>query len=203
MSGRRIRLLLSRGGDGRRPANPRQLHAGLLDQLIVLPQRERIEAHIGAAALARITSCHGLAFLDGADYEAVVAAGHAELDEQTFLRVLRRQTNTFRETPLIATTVRALLRLVGSSAHGIFRHLPRLRDATVRGFGTLAYERVGDKEARLTLHGYPTAYTNDANVVVMRATFLGVLDLTGDEGEAVLTSRDAARGDMDFTVRWR
>ena len=174
----------------------------LLTQVEVLPQRGRIHARIGADLLARVKATHAVAFLDGHDYMALVTAAQAELDDATYFDLLRKQTNRFGETPFIAPTIRGLVRLMGSSPHALLRHLPRLRDATVRGFGVLAYERKADKDASFTLRGYPARYMTAANQVIFLATFVGTLDIAGHKGEVVITRQDDALGDVDYAVTW-
>lgn len=175
----------------------------LLHAIDALPQRARIRARLSDGVAERVLAAPGLSLLDGDDHQALVEASYAELDLDAYIALIRHQTAKYRESPMLAATIRTLQRLLGRSAHGLLKHLPRLRDVTVQGYGTLTYARISDNEARFVLAGYPLAYMTDANREMFVATFLGALDILDVKGEAATICEDRANGGAEFVVRWR
>jgi hypothetical protein len=175
----------------------------LLHGIDALPARDRIRARLPDGVADRVLETPGLSLLDGADHQALLEASFAELDRDGYIALIRQQTAKYREAPLLAATIRTLQRLLGRSAHGLLKHLPRLRDVTVQGYGTLTYAHAGEHEARFVLEGYPPQYMTDANRALFEATFLGALDILDIQGEATTTREDRAKGAAEYTVRWR
>lgn len=165
-------------------------------------ERARILGRLVADLRERIDQTSRLAFMDGADHQAILEAAHAELDRDTYLRLIRYQTARYKDSTLIAATVRTLVRLSGGSPHALLKHLPRLRDATVQGYGTLTYTRTADREAFFHLRGYPPAYMTDANTGLFVGTYLGALDIVGAMGSVDVIREDRAAGDAEHAVRW-
>jgi hypothetical protein len=174
----------------------------LLHAIDALSQRDRIRARLADGVADRVLATPGLSLLDGADHQALLEASYAELDGAGYIALIRQQTAKYRDTPLLAATIQTLQRLLGRSAHGLLRHLPRLRDVTVQGYGTLTYSRAGDNEAHFVLDGYPPVYMTDANRELFVATFLGTLDILGLSGEAIALKEDRAKGRAEYAVRW-
>lgn len=169
---------------------------------LALTQRDRVHARLTDGVAARVLATPSLSLVSGADHQALMEAAFAELDEAAFVALIRQQTAKYRQSAFIAATITTLQRLVGKSPHGLLKHLPKLRDATVQGYGTLAYTRGADNEAHFALSGYPPQYMTPANSALFVATFLGALDVIGTSGEAMMTSVDRELGKAQYLVRW-
>jgi hypothetical protein len=167
-----------------------------------LPNAADVRARVPVEVLARIASTGGIEYVEAADYQALLEAAYAELGRDAFVALIRAQTNRFKDAPLVASSIRALLKLFGSTPHTLLKHFGRLRDLTVRGFGTVTYLRIGEREAAQILKGYPPALMTDANIQLFRATYLALLDMTGHVGTCDSAIDDVSAGRASFSIRW-
>ena len=174
----------------------------LLQRISALPNGPEILAHVDPKSIALVADEHRLAFIDAVHHQALLDAASEELDGAALLDLLLRQTRLFSDSPLVAATLRTLLSLTGRSPHTVLKHFPRLRNVAVRNFGLLTYASNGAKSARFSLIGYPAQYMNDTNVILFRATFLAMVDITGDTGDAVFMSDDKPAGAAEYEVNW-
>src|SRR4051812_248506 len=83
----------------------------LLERLDRSPAKADVRARLSADSLCRIVDTPALAFLDGADFEALLEAAGAALDDDALVETVRWQTRVFRDSPMMAGTVRTLLGL--------------------------------------------------------------------------------------------
>jgi hypothetical protein len=182
----------------------RALYAQLLVEGIdVLPQRDDVRARLAPALIDGVMDANRLTFIEAAPHQALLTALYDVIGGEGLRQLLVRQTRIFGDSPLMSATIRSLLRLTGSTPHAFLRHLPRLRDLTVRDYGTLSYSKSPAGAAAFELRGYPVAYLNDANIELFRATFLVVVELTGDKTFVNVDARIAGPDAADFEVSWR
>jgi hypothetical protein len=188
--------------DPRGPALRATFVRHLLDECDLVPEAARIRARVPSDVLARVTHAHRGAFVAGADNQAVVDAVCAELTEERALEVFRRQVTSFGNSPVMAATVRSLLRLFGSTPHVLLRHSVRLREAAVRGFGHYEYVRTGETSGTLQMRDYPRELMKEAAWLMLRGSSIGIVEVTGRKAEGLVVVHSEADGTLDVELTW-
>jgi hypothetical protein len=174
----------------------------LLEECDLVPEGPRIRARIPSDIIERVMNAGRAAFVAGTDNQTVVDAVCAELNEERALQVFRRQVTSFGNSPVMAATVRSLLRLFGSTPHVLLRHSVRLREAAVRGFGHYAYARTGETSATLQMRGYPREFMKEAAYLALRGSSIGIVEVTGKSADGLVVVHSEADGDLDVELSW-
>lgn len=160
-----------------------------------------IVAAIGADVVGRIKGETAMAWVEAADFERLLSACLEVGGDDALTEISRKHLLRFQRNPLFKNALDAVVRIIGLSPHTVLKLSPRARDSIVQDGGTLAYEKVDATTCRMHLRGFhPNNFA--ASLVNVRGTWLGALDLCHVSGDVVVDSRDAVRGDVDWTVRW-
>lgn len=156
-------------------------------------------------AWAQVEQALPTEWLDEATYNAVIDAARAELGDESFRALFRRMGRRLLRVPLFQAAAEAIIRVSGLTPHTLLKAAPRARDAVVADSGTLTYERVGERGARLSLCDFPpSTFRSGATVILLSGTWLGLVDIAGHQATAGLTLEgvDLDRGRATFVLTW-
>jgi hypothetical protein len=173
----------------------------IVAELVQGPRGHEVMTAIAPEA-ARINALVGVTLMPADDIDAVFRIVIEKFGEDLVVQASRHHMARLRDSPLMRSLIDAVLRISGLTPHAIFKVAPRARDSVVSGVGTLAAVRLGDRQARLELRGFPP-HSVALHVVHLRGSWLGILDQCGVTGTVTATMVDASRGDVDFDIDWR
>lgn len=178
----------------------------IMDAVAKLPpvQAEAIKVRTGPSWL-RIEQAPKVAWLDEATYNALTEAVRAELGDPETLALFRAVGRRVVSSPSLQAMYEAAMRLFGMSPHSVLKIVPRARQSVVRNSGTLVYERVDTRCARLRLTDFPSStFRLGTTVIILTGTLLGCLDTLGvsEQGRVVARDVDLLAGAANFEVSW-
>jgi len=161
-----------------------------------------ILARLGDDTAGRIRAETPVAWVDAADFEALVAAVVDAAGDDALHRISRRHFLRFRDSPFMKATIDAMVRIFGLTPHTVLKNLPRGRGSLVKDGGFATYDKVDDTSCRLTLREFhPSRWA--VALVNLTGTWHGVFDICHVQGTITVEREDAVAGNVDFIVRWR
>ena len=153
----------------------------------------------------RIEQSQPVSWLDEATYNALTEAIRAELGDAQTRNLYRALGRRIIHNPGLQQFIESVIRLFGMSPHTLLKATPRGRDSLVRDSGTLFYENVGPRSARLILRDFPpSTFRSGTTVILLSGTFLGLLDAAGMQHSAkiAMTDVDLQAGNATFNLSW-
>ncbi len=188
------------------PATKARFAHSILEEVQRLPasRRAAIEKRCGAA-WDKIQQSQPISWLDEATYNALTEAIRAELGDEGTRSLYRALGRRIIHNPGIQQFIESVIRLLGMSPHTLLKATPRGRDSMVRDSGTLTYESVGPRAAKLILRDFPpSTFGSGTTVVLLSGTFLGLLDAAGVQRSAKIELSDVnlKAGHATFNLSW-
>ncbi len=188
------------------PATRARFAQSIVAEVKRLPsgQRTAIEQRCGDA-WDRIEQSQPVSWLDEATYNALTDAIRSQLGDEETRNLYRALGRRIIHNPGIQQFVESVIRLLGMSPHTLLKATPRGRDSLVRDSGTLIYENVGPRAARLILRDFPpSTFRSGTTVVLLSGTFLGLLDAAGMQRSAKIEMSDVnlQAGHATFNLSW-
>ncbi len=165
------------------------------------PRGEEAMAAIAPQA-ARINALMGVSLVPADDVDELLQILIDRFGEDYVVEASRHHMVRLRDSALMRSLIDAVLRISGMTPHAIFKVAPRARASVVVNAGTLNAVRVGDRQVRLELRGFPPTSLLP-NAVHLRGSWLGILDACNVVGTVTTRVVDRSRGDVDFEVDWR
>ncbi len=156
-------------------------------------------------AWEQILQAPSVAWLDEATYNALTETIRAQLGDTESQQLYRRLGRRVLDNPNFQSFIEATIRLLGMSPHTILKVAPRARESVVLDSGSLRYERVDTRCARLHLRDFPaTTYATGTTVILLSGTWLGLLDVAGAGSTAKVSNEqvDLYAGHTTFVLTW-
>lgn len=143
-------------------------------------------------------------WIEEATYNALTNGVRRTLGDEATLALFRRLGRRIVKNPNLANAVGSLAKVFGVTPHTSFKFVPRARGQMTRNAGDLTYERVDENHCRLILKGFPpSTFRSGTTVILLRGTWLGVLDFTNQpHGTVTVENLDIEAGSCVFDIRW-
>jgi|JI10StandDraft_1071094.scaffolds.fasta_scaffold145627_2 hypothetical protein len=152
-----------------------------------------------------IANAPKVAWLTAKTYDTLSESVRAQLGDAGTVELYRKVGRKLLANPHFQSFVETALKIFGVSPHAVLKIVPRGRDSVVKHSGTLVYEKVDSRCARLRLCDFPpSTFSKGTTALLLSGAFLGVLDAANaGEGAKVETSDvDIQRGCATFTLTW-
>lgn len=167
-------------------------------------QAAAIREKAGAAWL-QISQAPSIAWIDEVPYNALTGAAREVLGDAAMRELFRFLGRRVTHTVSFQQLMEGAIRLMGLSPHTLLKVMPRGRESVVRNSGTMTYERVSARCARLRLRDFPpSTYSSGTTVILLAGTMLGLVDLAGYSASVKvdLEDVDLQNGHTTFVVSW-
>ncbi|HEY1097486.1 MAG TPA: hypothetical protein VGF99_01105 [Myxococcota bacterium] len=165
------------------------------------PRGTEILARLGDDVAARIREDTPVAFVDAADFEALLDAAFDVVGGEGVQAIGCRHLVRFRDNPILKTMIDAVVRVFGLSPQLLLKGVPRSRPSVLKDAGDVVWLRLDDNACRMQLRGFRPRNTRAAHANIAGA-WLGAVHLCGKQG-SVVVEPVGNDGDADFIVRWR
>lgn len=188
------------------PATRARFAQSIQEEVCKLPaiQCAAIQKSCGSA-WQDIATSQPVTWLDEATYNALTNSIRKHLGDPATIRLFRGLGRRIIQNPNLQSFVEGVFRMFGLSPHTLLKASPRGRETLVRDSGTLEYEYVGPNAANLHLRHFPVStFKSGTTVVLLSGTFLGLLDASGCEKTAKLTTSrvELHAGHAIFHLSW-
>lgn len=152
-----------------------------------------------------IASTPKVAWLNEATYNTLSEAVRAELGDDGTIELYRKVGRRLLANPHFQTFVETALKVFGVSPHAVLKLIPRGRDSVVKHAGSLTYEKLDGRSARLKLSSFPqSTFHKGTTVLLLAGSFLGVLDAAnaGSAAKVETADVDLQHGNTTFLLSW-
>jgi hypothetical protein len=152
-----------------------------------------------------IANAPKVAWLGAKTYDTLSDSVRAQLGDAGTVELYRKVGRKLLANPHFQSFVETALKIFGVSPHAVLKIVPRGRSSVVKHSGTLVYEKVDARCARLRLTDFPpSTFSKGATVLLLSGAFLGVLDATnaGEGAKVETTDVDFQRGCATFILSW-
>ncbi len=142
-------------------------------------------------------------WIDEATFNQMNEAVRAELGDHQFRQLYRQVGRRLVKNPNFQKAVEALIRILGVNPHTMLKLSPRVRESLVKDSGTMTYKRVGDREAEMTIEGFPTSTWGLGTTAILLAGCMeGGVEVMGATPDVEIASLSLTGGGCCFKVRW-
>jgi hypothetical protein len=188
------------------PATKARFAQSIIEEVSRLPahRRDAIRSRCGTA-WDKIEQAPPISWIDEVTYNTLTDSIRSQLGDDGTRSLYRALGRRIIHNPSFQNLVESVIRLLGMSPHTLLKATPRGRDSVVRDSGTLTYEYVGPRAARLVLRDFPVStYKSGTTAVLLSGTFLGLLDAAGMQRSAKieLTNVNLQAGHTTFNLSW-
>jgi hypothetical protein len=153
----------------------------------------------------QILDTPSVSWLSEVTYNSLTEAIRAELGDMPTQQLYRRVGRRVLSNPNFQSFIESAIRLFGLSPHTLLKVAPRARASVVNYSGTMTYQWVSERCARLHLRDFPAStFASGTTIILLSGTWLGLLDAAGVASSARVATEnvDLRAGHTTFVLTW-
>lgn len=172
--------------------------------LLPVEQSSSIRQRMGSV-WDEIASAPKVSWLNQATYNMLSESVRAQLGDEGTIALYRKVGKKVLSNPHFQAFFETALKIFGVSPHAVLKIIPRGRDSLVKHSGTLGYQKIDERQAKLKLTGFPVStFSKGTTVLLLSGSFLGLLDAVnvGDSAKIEVQDVDLLTGSATFILSW-